>query len=124
MVYFLNFVVNQPDPSPSGGSAIALDGATSITRDVNVAPTITSLSTYTATAGSTQIVINGAGFNQADIASITVKFWRNVLASGFTINAGNSQITVTVPAGATTGKVIVTTPNGMAVSELPLTINP
>jgi hypothetical protein len=124
MVYFLNFVVNQPDPSPSGGSAIALDGATSITRDVNVAPTITSLSTYTATAGSTQIVINGAGFNQADIASITVKFWRNVLASGFTINAGNSQITVTVPAGATTGKIIVTTPNGMAVSELPLTITP
>jgi hypothetical protein len=123
-IYFLNFVANQPAPAPSGGSAIALGGSTSITFDPNAAPTISSLSTYTATAGSTQIVINGAGFNQADIASITVKFWRNVLASGFTINGGNSQITVTVPAGATTGKVMVITPNGMAVSELPLTITP
>jgi hypothetical protein len=124
MIYFLNFVANQPDQAPSGGSTIALGGATSITLDPNAAPTISSLSTYTATAGSTQIIINGAGFNQADIASITVKFWRNVLASGFSINGGNSQITVTVPAGATTGKVTVTTPNGIAVSELPLTITP
>jgi hypothetical protein len=123
-IYFLNYVANQPAPAPTGGSTIALGGATSITLDPNAAPTISSLSTYTATAGSTQIIINGAGFNQADIASITVKFWRNVLASGFSINGGNSQITVTVPAGATTGKVTVTTPNGIAVSELPLTITP
>jgi hypothetical protein len=124
MVYFLTFTINQPVASPSTGSTISLGGETTITRDSNLAPTITSLSTYTATAGSTQIVINGAGFNQADIASITVKFWRNVLASGFTINAGNSQITITVPVGATTGKVTVTTPNGIAVSELPITITP
>jgi hypothetical protein len=123
-VLFLAFVINQPSPAAGSGATIALSGATSITLDPNVAPLITSLSTYTATAGSTQLIINGAGFNQADIASITVKFWRNVVASGFTINAGNSQITVTVPAGATTGKVTVTTPNGMAVSELPLTITP
>ncbi len=123
-LYFLLFVANQPAPAPSGGSTVALGGATSITVDANVAPTITSLSTYTATAGTTQILINGAGFNQADIASITVKFWRNVVASGFTINGGNSQITVTVPVGATTGKVMVITPNGIAVSELPLTMAP
>jgi hypothetical protein len=123
-VLFLAFVINQPSPAAGSGATIALSGATSITLDPNVAPSITSLSTYAATAGSTQLIINGAGFNQADIASITVKFWRNVVASGFTINAGNSQITVTVPAGATTGKVTVTTPNGMAVSELPLTITP
>lgn len=123
-IYFLLYVANQPAPAPSGGSAIGISGGTPITRDANTAPTISSLSTYTATAGTTQIVINGAGFNQADIASITVKFWRNVLASGFTINGGNSQITVTVPAGATTGKVMVITPNGIAVSELPLTITP
>jgi hypothetical protein len=123
-ILFLAFVISQPSPAPGTGTTIALSGATAITLDPNVAPSITSLSTYTATAGSTQLVINGAGFNQADIASITVKFWRNVVASGFTINAGNSQITVTVPAGATTGKVTVTTPNGIAVSELPLTITP
>jgi hypothetical protein len=51
-----------------------------------------------------------------------VKFWRNRIATGFTVNAGNSEITVTVPVGATTGKVTVTTPNGIAVSELPLMI--
>jgi hypothetical protein len=123
-ILFLAFVMNQPSPASGSGTTIALSGATAITLDPNAAPSITSLSTYTATPGSTQLVINGAGFNQADIASITVKFWRNVVASGFTINAGNSQITVTVPAGATTGKVTVTTPNGIAVSELPLTITP
>lgn len=123
-ILFLTFVINQPSPAPGSGATIALSGETPITRDPNTAPTISSLSTYTATAGSTQIVISGAGFNHLDLASITVKFWRNVTASGFTVNAGDSQITVTVPAGATTGKVTVTTPNGVAVSELPLTINP
>jgi hypothetical protein len=53
-----------------------------------------------------------------------VKFWRNKIASGFTVNAGNTEITVTVPVGTTSGKVTVTTPNGLAVSELPLTITP
>jgi hypothetical protein len=123
-MYFMAYLDNQSRGQMGSGSTIALNGATSITFDPNLAPTITSLSSYTATAGSTQIVINGAGFNQVDIALITVKFWRNVLASGFTINVGNSQITVTVPAGATTGKVTVTTPNGIAVSELPITITP
>jgi PKD repeat protein len=70
----------------------------------------------------TQIVISGSGFNSLDIANIVVKFWRNRIATGFTVNAGNSEITVTVPVGATTGKVTVTTPNGIAVSELPLMI--
>ena len=72
----------------------------------------------------TSIVINGAGFNHLDTANITVKFWRNKVASGFTVNAADSQITVTVPVGATTGKVTVTTPNGIAVTELALTITP
>ncbi len=123
-VLFLAFVINQPSPAVGSGPTIALSGATSITLDPNAAPTISSLSTYTATAGSTQIIINGAGFNHLDLASITVKFWRNITASGFTVNAGDSQITVTVPVGATTGKVTVTTPNGIAVSELSLTITP
>ena len=124
LVYFLNWVLNQPSPLNGSGSTIALSGKTSVALDPNVAPTITSLSTYTATPGVTQLVINGAGFNHLDTSTIVVKFWRNQIASGFTVNAGDSQITVTVPAGATTGKVTVTTPNGIAVSELPLTITP
>jgi hypothetical protein len=123
-MYLLTFVNNQPSPSVGSGPTIALSGQTSVTLDPNVAPTITSLSTYTAQAGVTQIVITGVGFDSANLAGITVKFWRNVIGSGFTVNAQNTQITVTVPAGATTGKVTVTTPNGQAVSEFALTVTP
>lgn len=121
-VYFMNFVVSQPAPATGSGPTIAISGVTSLTLDPNQAPTISSLSTYTATAGVTSIIINGAGFDHNNLAGITVKFWRNQVASGLTVNSGDSQITVTVPAGATTGKVTVTTPNGIAVSELPLTV--
>ena len=120
----LSFALNQPSAGVGSGPNIALSGATSVTLDPNVAPTISSLSTYTAQAGVTSLVITGAGFDSSNLAGITVKFWRNVFASGFTVNAQNTQITVTVPVGATTGKVIVTTPNGQAVSEFALTITP
>ena len=123
-IYFLSFVTNQPAPTPGTGPTIALGGVTSITRDPNAAPTITSLSTYTAQAGVTQIVITGGGFDHLNPGNITVKFWRNKVASGFTVSADDTQITVTVPTGTTTGKVLVSTPNGTAVSELALTINP
>lgn len=124
LVYFLNWIINQPTNQTGGGATIGLNGATAITRDPNAAPTISSLSTYTGQAGVTQIQINGGGFNHLDTSTIVVKFWRNVIASGFTVNAGDSVITVTIPAGATSGKVTVTTPNGIAVSELPITITP
>jgi len=121
-IYLMQWSINQPTGQTGGGTTIGVNGNTAIIRDPNAAPTITSLSTYTAQAGVTQIVISGAGFNSLDIANIVVKFWRNKIATSFTINAGNSEITVTVPVGATTGKVTVTTPNGIAVSELPLMI--
>ena len=124
VIYFLNWVFNQPTNQVGGGATIGLNGDSSVTRDPNAAPVITSLSTYTAQAGVTQIVISGAGFDSQDIANIVVKFWRNKIATGFTVNSGNTEITVTVPIGTTTGKVTVTTPNGLAVSELPLTITP
>jgi hypothetical protein len=124
VIYFLNWVFNQPTNQVGGGATIGLKGDSPVTRDPNAAPVITSLSTYTAQAGVTQLVINGAGFNSQDIANSVVKFWRNKIATGFTVNSGNTEITVTVPVGTTTGKVTVTTPNGLAVSELPLTITP
>jgi hypothetical protein len=123
-VYFLNFIVEQPVVVTSSGSGVGLSGVTTLTKDVNVAPNISSLSTTTATAGVTQLQINGGGFDHTNPTGITVKFWRNVVASGIAVNALDSQITVTVPAGTTTGKVIVITPNGTAVSEQVLTITP
>ncbi len=123
-IYFLNWqLLNSPAPAPGTGSTIALTGATSVTLDSNVAPTISGLSTYSGTAGATQLIIYGAGFDHLNPSGITVKFWRNQVASTFTVNATDNQITVTIPAGATTGKVTVTTPNGQAVSEFAITIS-
>jgi hypothetical protein len=122
-IYFLNWVsANLPTPVPGTGSTITITGVTSLTRDVNLAPAISSLSSYSGTGGLSTIDINGAGFDHTNLAGITVKFWRNQVASGFSVSADDSRITVTVPLGATTGKVTVTTPNGIAVSELPLTV--
>jgi hypothetical protein len=123
-IYFLNFIIDQPSPTVGSGSGIALSGATSVTRDPNAAPNISSLSTYTATAGVTQIVIYGGGFDHLNPAGITVEFWRGVAASGFSVGGLDNQITVTVPADATTGKVLVITPNGTAVSAQSLAITP
>lgn len=125
LIYFLNWqLLNSPAPAPGTGSTIALTGATSVVLDANVAPTISSLSTYTGMAGSTQLIIYGAGFDHLNPSGITVKFWRNQVATTFTVNASDNQITVTIPIGATTGKVTVTTPNGQAVSEQAITITP
>ena len=123
-IYFLNWqLLNSPAPAQGSGSTIALTGATSVSLDANVAPTISSLSTYTGMAGATQLIIYGAGFDPLNPSGITVKFWRNQIASSFTVNPSGNQITVTIPAGATTGKVTVTTPNGQAVSEYAITIS-
>jgi hypothetical protein len=124
VIYLLNWVINQPTNQTGGGATIGINGNNSVATDPTAAPMIRSLSTYTAQAGVTQIVITGTGFNSLDTANIVVKFWRNKIASGFTVNAGNTEITVTVPVGTTTGKVTVTTPNGLAVSELSLAITP
>jgi hypothetical protein len=124
VIYLLNWVINQPTNQVGSGPTIALNGESSVTLDPNAAPMITSLSTYTAQAGVTQIVITGTGFNSLDTANIVVKFWRNKIATGFTVNAGNTEITVTVPIDTTTGKVTVTNPKGLAVSEFPLVIAP
>ncbi|MCY2970057.1 MAG: hypothetical protein NTZ30_05245, partial [Planctomycetota bacterium] len=69
------------------------------------APTITS---FTPTAGptGTSVVITGTNFTGASI----VRFG-DVPATGFAVNSAN-QITATVPVGATTGRISVTTPGG------------
>jgi hypothetical protein len=122
-VYFLLWVINQPSPGPGSGPNIALTGENDVTVDLDLAPMISSLSLYEATAGVTSITIYGVGFNNAD-ASFEVKFWRGVNGTGFTVNPAKTEITVTVPAGTRTGKVIVVTSKGLAQSELPLTITP
>jgi hypothetical protein len=84
---------------------------------------ISSLSTYTATAGVTRLLINGVGFNGSD-PLFELKFWRGIPGTVERINAAKTEIEVTVPAGTRTGKVTVTTSKGLAVSEFSLVITP
>ena len=122
-INFLVLVINQPSPPAGSGPNVALSGQNFVTVDVDQAPMISSLSTYTATAGVTSLLINGVGFNGSD-PLFELKFWRGIAGTGYTINPAKTQISVTVPAGTRTGKVTVITSKGLAVSEFPLVIAP
>jgi uncharacterized repeat protein (TIGR03803 family) len=81
-----------------------------------IVPGITSFSPASGTVAS-QVVITGMSLSQAT----AVKFG-TVAATAFTVNS-NTQITVTVPSGAVTGKISVTTPGGTASSATSFTVN-
>lgn len=114
-LYFMTFVINQPAPAVGSGPTIALSGQTSVQLEATVAPTISGISSDSGTVGST-ITITGAGFYFADPSKLSIKFWRNVAAVTYTI-VSDTTVTVTVPANATTGRILVTTPNGQAASS-------
>jgi len=61
------------------------------------------------------VTIDGTGFNGA-----TAVVFKNKAAT-FTV-VGDGQITATVPAGAKTGKIFVTTPAGRATSAANFTV--
>jgi hypothetical protein len=87
------------------------------------APTITS---FTPTFGppGTSVTITGTNFSGTvggtSFTTSSVKF-NNVTAT-FVVNSP-TQITATVPAGATTGKITVTTPGGTATSTADFTVS-
>jgi hypothetical protein len=68
------------------------------------------------------ISITGAGFYFANPSNLSIKFWRNIPAATYTI-VSDSSVNVTVPAGATSGRILVTTPNGLAASTI-FTVTP
>lgn len=80
---------------------------------------ITSFSPTAACPNSgQQIVITGAGFTGA-----TAVHFNGVNATTFTVNSA-TQITATLPAGATTGTITVTTSGGTAASVTDFVANP
>jgi uncharacterized repeat protein (TIGR03803 family) len=81
-----------------------------------VLPGITSFSPASGPVG-TVVTINGTGLSQAT----AVKFG-GVAATVFTVNS-DIKITATVPAGAITGKISVTTPGGAGNSATSFTVN-
>jgi hypothetical protein len=64
------------------------------------------------------VKITGTGFTGATAVS-----FNNVNATTFTVNPAGTQITATVPTGATTGKIKVTTPGGSATSTTDFTVS-
>jgi hypothetical protein len=81
------------------------------------APTVASFLPVSGPVG-TSVTITGTGFTGA-----TAVTFNGVAASSYTVGSATS-ITAQVPAGATTGPIAVTTPNGTGASALPLTVTP
>ncbi|MDO7849489.1 M12 family metallo-peptidase, partial [Hymenobacter sp. M29] len=84
---------------------------------VGAPPTITSFTPASGAVGST-VVITGTNFTGA-----TQVTFNGTVAPTFTVNSA-TQITVTVPAGATTGVIGLTVPTGSATSTTVYTVVP
>lgn len=98
-----------PANATSGPWTVTTPGGTATSANsFAVAPRVTSFSPSSAIVGAS-VTINGANFTGAS----TVTF--NGATAPFTVNSA-TKITATVPAGATTGKVAVTTTAGTGTS--------
>ncbi|MBI5216521.1 MAG: IPT/TIG domain-containing protein [Ignavibacteriae bacterium] len=91
-------------------------GTVMTTNNFTVTPTLSSFTPTSGTIGSS-ITITGTGFS-----SVTAVRFNNVIAS-YTVNS-STEITATVPSGATTGPVSVTTSSGTATGGTNYTVLP
>jgi len=80
-----------------------------------ITPTVKTFSPTSGSVGTT-VTITGTSLTQAT----AVKF--GTVAATFTVNS-DTQITTTVPTGAVTAKISVTTPGGTATSTTTFTVN-
>ena len=107
-----------PTGATTGKIAVTtLGGTATSTADFTIIPppTISGFSPTSGPAG-TSVTISGTAFNGA-----TAVTFNGVNAASFTVNSA-TQITALVPAGATTGKLAVTTPGGTATSAADFTV--
>jgi len=99
------------------GSVTVTTGTTTLTSNLTfkVKPTVKTFSPPSGTVG-TLVMITGTGLMQA------TKVTFNGTSATFTVSS-DTQITATVPTGATTGKIAVTTKGGAASSSTSFTVN-
>jgi uncharacterized repeat protein (TIGR03803 family) len=105
---------------PAGSSGFVTVTTTSGTltssRKFFVTPSITSFTPPSGPVG-THVVITGKGLIQATKVTLGSK------SASFTVNS-DTQVTATVPAGAVTNKISITTPGGKASSKTKFTVTP
>ena len=99
------------------GPVTVTTGSTTLTstQTFQVKPTLTSVAPANGPVG-TSVTISGTGLTQA------IKLTFNGTSATFTVNS-DTQIATTVPNGATTGKIAVTTTGGRAVSAVNFSVN-
>jgi uncharacterized repeat protein (TIGR03803 family) len=104
-------------PGALTGPVMVTTGATTLTsaETFKVTPTITSFSPPSGPVG-TPVTITGTGLTQ------TTKVTFNGTTATFTVDS-DTQVSTTVPTGATTGPIAVTTPGGSAKSATSFTVD-
>src|SRR6185436_19433035 len=105
-----------PAPRPAGSQSPRPAAPTSAT-DFTVVPPAPTITTFSPTSGQVgaAVTITGTNFNGAT----SVRF--NGTAATFTVVSA-TQINTSVPSGATTGRITVTTPGGTATSATDFTV--
>ncbi len=126
-VNMASFTVDSPTQITAAIPTAATSGLISVTTaggtansasNFSIVPNITSLGTTSGPVG-TSVTINGSGFGLA--TAITF----NGVSATFSASASPyTSITATVPTGATTGTVSVTTPGGTGTSATNFTVTP
>lgn len=100
------------------GQVTVTTGTTTLTspKTFNVLPTITSFTPSSGPVG-TIVTITGTGLAQTAVVSF------NKVPSLDVTRTSDTQVTAKVPAGATTGKIAITTNGGSATSSANFTVN-
>ncbi len=109
--------VTVPTGAKTGKVAVTTTGGTvNSASSFSVTPTISSFTPASGPVG-TIVTIMGTGLTQT-----TKVTFGGVTATGLTVNS-DSSVTATVPTGAVTGKIVVTSTGGTATSATNFTVN-
>ena len=107
---------NLGDPSKVSFASLAGNQYFTVSVPATTRPSITS---FTPASGAPGATVTITGTNLAGATSVT---FGGVAGTGVVVNANGTSLTVTVPAGASTGPITVTTPGGATASSTVFTV--